>query len=185
MEPSFSYFCSSSIVNPTCPQSSILQLLQKGTPSWVSTIISWPSVLSYRTAYLLRTNCFMIMGLLEVDILSSEPNQCINASVPLSRVSKCNANFEIPLFSVFAIFILLFSNNFIWSSFKCWSFEKHVALREYKDTSWSGHIYVLEQSSTLVTPSRNIALSTIALILSCERMLPLNHSDEALCTEER
>lgn len=50
--------------------------------------------------------------------------------------------------------------------------KKYVALREYKDTSWSGHIYVLEQSSALDAPSHNIALSTIALILSCERMLP-------------
>src|SRR5918994_746671 len=51
------------------------------------------------------------------------------------------------------------------------SFEKHVALREYKDTSWSGDIYVLEQSSSLDTPSYNIALSTVALILSWERTL--------------
>jgi hypothetical protein len=52
------------------------------------------------------------------------------------------------------------------------SFEKYVVLREYKDTSKSGHIYVLEQSSALDIPSYNIPLSTVALILCWERMLP-------------
>ena|SRR5215208_716330 len=51
------------------------------------------------------------------------------------------------------------------------SFERNVALREYKDTSRSGHIYVLEQSSVLDISSYNIALSTVALIL-WELMLP-------------
>jgi hypothetical protein len=113
MEPSFSYFCSSSIVNPTCPQSSALQLLQNGTPSCVSTVTSCSRVLSYRMVYLLCTNCFRIIGLLEADILSSDPNHCINASVPLSRVSKCTINFEIPLFPIFVIFLLLLSSSLI------------------------------------------------------------------------
>ena len=50
------------------------------------------------------------------------------------------------------------------------SFEKHVALREYKDTNLSAHIYVLEQSSAFDTPSHDLALST--LVLSWERTLP-------------
>jgi hypothetical protein len=36
--PSLSYFCLRHIANPTCPQSSALQVLHLGTPSCVSTI---------------------------------------------------------------------------------------------------------------------------------------------------
>lgn len=111
MVPSFSYFCSRRIVNPTCPQSSVLQLLQNGTPSSVSTITSLLMVLSYRMVYLLSTNCFKTIELFDAEPLSSEPNHFINASIPWSRVSKCDTNFEILLFPVFVLLLFLLLDN--------------------------------------------------------------------------
>jgi hypothetical protein len=49
----------------------ILQLLHHGISSCVSTIVSWPRMLSYSTVYFLLTNSFKVIGLYTVtDILS-------------------------------------------------------------------------------------------------------------------
>ena len=51
-------------------------------------------------------------------------------------------------------------SDHLFNADQSFSFERYVVLREYKDTSKSGHVYVLEYSSALDIPSYNIALST-------------------------
>src|SRR5919197_5168080 len=103
------YNSSTHTAKPTCEQSSNLQYLQYGTPSFISTSTSECKSVSYSIVCLSLTNFSKTIGLSEViDFLFSEFIQCMNANVPSSRLSHllCNSCLSL-LFSSYPSPVLL------------------------------------------------------------------------------
>ncbi len=81
------FSCSAHTANPTCAQSFDLHSLQNGTPSTISTIMSFCKILSCNdttTLLIRRVNCLSVIG---IDAgFSFSPNQRVKALMPSSTL---------------------------------------------------------------------------------------------------